>query len=158
MITDKKAIAQQISAALLGGLFLFSGSLKLQNPDQLFFSLLEAQIISANAAYYLSRTLPYLELALGIVGIIAAILPARHFLSRLLCLLFGLCAAFLLMIFNLYLFIAWQRGLLIDCACFGPLGANWGIGTSLVRNVFLFLWALFISIGLPTKKKSTPSP
>ncbi|MFV0416738.1 MAG: MauE/DoxX family redox-associated membrane protein [Chthoniobacterales bacterium] len=143
--------APRFVAAFLGVLFIFSGVLKLQDPNQLFFSLMEAQIVSANAAYYLSRWLPGMEIALGGLGLLSSALSPQRYFFRLLRFVFGLAAAALLIAFTSYLLIAWQRGVLTNCACFGPWGAQWGIGMSLLRNAILFLCALFSTGSLRLK-------
>src|SRR5712692_3423491 len=114
----------------LGGMFLYAAYTKLRQPWMLFaFSVNSYQLLPEWAVVAVARTVPWLELGLGLLLIAGyGLRYAAAGASALLLLFFGV------MLRSYFL------GLGIDCGCFG-LGEKLGVST-LVRDGFLFyfLW------------------
>jgi putative oxidoreductase len=128
--------------ALLGILFVVSGATKLQSPVLFFASLLEAGILSPNAAFILAHFLPWLELVLGGWGILG--MGRREF---------GFAASALLMIFTAYLLLVFEEGRPLECGCFGALDAGIPVGFALGRNFALIAVAMFVAWADPKSEK-----
>jgi uncharacterized membrane protein YphA (DoxX/SURF4 family) len=104
---------------ILAGIFLYSGYAKLREPWlQFVVSLDSFKILPENTLEPIARTMPWLEVALGV-----ALLSG--FLTRW----FALIATVLLGVFVGAAASAYSRGLAVDCGCFGsggdPLGPKW---------------------------------
>jgi uncharacterized membrane protein YphA (DoxX/SURF4 family) len=104
---------------LLAGIFLYSGYAKLSEPWLQFVVSLESfKVLPESALEPVARTLPWLEVALGV-----ALLSG--FFTRW----FALIATLFLLTFESAAASAYARGLTVDCGCFGsggdPLGPKW---------------------------------
>jgi uncharacterized membrane protein YphA (DoxX/SURF4 family) len=118
----------------LGGIFLYAAWIKLREPWLLFAMSIDAyQVLPQWAVLTVARTLPWFELALGLMLIIGrwrrtSTLAA----SALLTLFFGLMVR------------AYLRGETIDCGCFGPGEAISPL--TLIRDGFLLAAAVLLAI------------
>ena len=94
---------------ILGGVFVYSGYVKLHQPWMLFaISINSYQMIPESAAAILARTLPWFELALGIVILLGWKLKWS-----------ASVATGLLLVFFSAMLRAYSKNLDIDCGCFG---------------------------------------
>lgn len=111
---------------LLAAVFLLAAYSKLKQSYLIFALSIDAyQILPEWAVLWTARTLPWFELALGVLLIIGWQLRWTSIASA------GLLAVFLAILIYSY-----NRGAAIDCACFGvgePLSAK-----TLVRDGLLF--------------------
>jgi putative oxidoreductase len=98
--------AGRVALALV---FVFAGGIKAADPNAFAEEIMRYQLVPWPVAVSLALWLPFLEIAAG-AGIL---IPALR--RGALTVLTGL-----LITFTAALLIAWQRGLNIDCGCFGP--------------------------------------
>jgi len=94
----------------LGAIFLYAAYTKLRDPWMMFAMSIDAyQILPEWAVLMLGRTLPWLELLLGLL--LAAGLRLRYT---------AVSATVLLGAFFASMLWAFAKGMAIDCGCFGP--------------------------------------
>lgn len=94
---------------VLGAVFIYAAYTKLRQSWLLFaLSIDSYQLLPSWAVFALARTLPLLELALGILLIAGVWL---RYLS--------IAAAAILALFFLVMVVSYFRGAAIDCGCFG---------------------------------------
>lgn len=93
---------------MLGGIFVYSGMIKLADPDALFKDILAYRIIGPELAYPMTFFLPAFELVCGVALFIPRL---RH--SAL------LWISLMLLVFMLAILSAWVRGIDVSCGCFG---------------------------------------
>ena len=134
---------------LLGAVFVYAAYTKLRQSWLLFaLSIDSYQLLPEWAVFALARTLPLLELALGVLLIAGVWL---RYLS--------LAAAGILALFFTVMIVSYFRGAGIDCGCFGvgePLSAK-----TLVRDGALLAAALVLVVGArtaPGSRLRTPAP
>jgi uncharacterized membrane protein YphA (DoxX/SURF4 family) len=129
---------------LLGAVFIYAAYSKLRQSWLLFaLSIDSYQLLPEWAVYAVARTLPWLELALGVL--LVAGLWLRYLAP---------VAAGILALFFIVMVVSYARGGGIDCGCFGvgePLSAR-----TLVRDGLLLAAALAL-VAL-TRRPSTPRP
>ncbi len=94
---------------VLGGIFLYAGWVKLKEPWELFALAISGyQILPLKAVEYVARSLPWFEVAIGVLLIAGVWLRIVASAATLLMLGFlGLMAR------------AYFKGMSIDCGCFG---------------------------------------
>ena len=115
---------------LLGAVFIYAAYTKLRQSWLLFaLSIDSYQLLPEWAVFTLARTLPALELALGVL------LVAGVWLRYL-----SVVAAAILALFFSVMIVSYFRGVGIDCGCFG-VGEPLSLKT-LVRDGLLLLAAL----------------
>lgn len=119
---------------LLGGIFLYAGSLKAWRPSQLAQDIFSYEILPYSAAAALAVYLPWLETLAG-VGLF---LPRARWGA--LAILQGL-----LVVFMLALGWAWFRGLDISCGCFGSSDEPANFPLLMGRDVGLLLAAILLT-------------
>lgn len=123
---------------VLGGLFLWAGVLKMDDPMAFAEVIEEFRLVPPGWVIPLARTLPFMEVIVG-AGLILDVPGSRAGLIGLLLLFLGV------------LVIGISRGLDVDCGCFGPgdLGAEifhrmeWAVFRDLVMlagAVYLAWW------------------
>ncbi|OPZ67591.1 MAG: Methylamine utilization protein MauE [Verrucomicrobia bacterium ADurb.Bin474] len=95
---------------MLGGIFVYSGMIKLADPDALFKDILAYRIIGPELAYPMTFFLPAYELVCGVALLIPKL---RH--SAL------LWISLMLLVFMLAILSAWVRGIDVSCGCFGSI-------------------------------------
>lgn len=112
----------------LGLLFLYAALLKLLAPNLFFAAIQSYELVDANTAFFLSRTLPAVEAAFGL-WLLSGWKPFA-----------AACTGVLLLLgFSTLLLSAWLRGLEVTCACFGPLDVGQTPLAGLFRNALLIL-------------------
>ncbi|MBZ5606318.1 MAG: DoxX family membrane protein [Acidobacteriia bacterium] len=103
-------LAKIVLRAVLAGVFLYAAWTKFREPWTIFAVAIDSYgLLPEWAVLTLARTLPWIELALGLVLLTG--LWLRHT---------SLAAAALLGVFLSAMLVAYARGLSIDCGCFGP--------------------------------------
>ena len=125
--------AQFALRVLLGAVFIYAAYSKLRQPWLLFaLSIDSYQLLPEWAVYALARTLPWIELVLGVL--LAAGVWLRQVSS---------VAAATLTLFFAVMIVSYFRGAGIDCGCFGvgePLSAR-----TVVRDGVLVAAALTLA-------------
>lgn len=121
--------------AVLAGLFIYAGVIKLINPD-LFLSDIESyRLVPYSLAWLTAFYLPPLEILCGLGLVVPKLCRSASVI------LLGLIVVFLVAILS-----AWGRGLNISCGCFGATSEApnyvWLVGRDLLLGIAL-LYALF---------------
>jgi len=124
-----KAILGRLLEVILGGLFCYSGFIKLLSPDEFAEAVLAYKLLPVFLVGLAAAVLPWLEVAAGLF--LAVGLKKRSCL-----LILGLLAG----VFLLVMFITLARGLKIDCGCGLFAGRQVGLA-SLLEDGAIFLWA-----------------
>ena len=132
----------RVLRVLLGAVFIYAAYTKLRQSWLLFaLSIDSYQLLPAWAVFAVARTLPLLELALGILLIAGVWL--RHL---------SIVAAAILGLFFSVMLLSYVRGGGVDCGCFGvgePLSAK-----TLVRDGVLL--AAAIALVSHTRRQANP--
>lgn len=115
-----------VLAVIFGGVFVWSGFLKAQDPGAFIISVRSFRILHDPYAAWLALFLPWLEIFAGLAVITG--LGRRGGL-----LLLNLS----LVMFAIALVSAWSRGIDVDCGCFGGKDSETQIVDALVRDVVL---------------------
>lgn len=132
--------------AALGAVFIYAAWTKLRDPWLLFAMSIDAyKVLPQWAVLVVARTLPWFELALGLLLVTGrfpriASVPAS-----------GLLAVFLGLMVRAY-----ARGETIDCGCFGPGEAISPL--TLLRDGSLLAGALFLGVTSFRGRKSAQRP
>jgi uncharacterized membrane protein YphA (DoxX/SURF4 family) len=118
----------------IGVVFLYAAYTKLRDPWTLFAMSIDSyRLLPEWGVLFVARTLPWFELALGVVLITG--LALRYA---------AMAAAGLLGVFFTLMIVSFARGLTIDCGCFGP-GEALGPKT-LLRDGTLLLLAIVLAV------------
>lgn len=127
---------------ILGGIFLYAGYVKLRQPWMLFaMSINSYQVVSESSTKLLAQTLPWFELALGLVLLTGWLLRWSATVA----------SALLLFFFSVMLH-AYMKNLEIFCGCFG-VGEKLGPWT-LMRDGSLAALAIAITTGALLVRRS----
>ncbi len=110
----------------LGGVFIWSGWIKVQDPAQFLVSIRGFHLLPDPFAAWLALALPWLEIFAGL-----AVLTGWMRQGGLLLLNVAV------VIFAVALISAWVRGLDVECGCFGKGKGSSAILTALVRDAVL---------------------
>ena len=95
---------------VLGGIFVYAAYTKLSEPWQLFAAGIRSyEVLPNEAADLLARTLPWFELAVGLLLIVGRWLRVST-----------VAMSGLLVVFFSLMVRAYAKGQTIDCGCFGP--------------------------------------
>ena len=116
---------------LVGGLFVYAGSLKAMHPGQFATDIDHYRLLPYFAIPPLALYLPWLEIISGAAVILG---PGRRGGLTLLLILS--------LVFAAALGSAWARHLNISCGCFGSRDTH-SLGVSFVRDIllcFILLW------------------
>ena len=121
----------------VGGVFAYSGLVKILAPDEFLSSILTYEVFPYTIAAGVSLMVPYLELFVGPALIANVYRPGAALV------IWGMLAAFLVLIVQ-----GWVRGLDIDCGCFGSGDAGkpsypWLVGRDLLLMLGMWIggWA-----------------
>jgi uncharacterized membrane protein YphA (DoxX/SURF4 family) len=118
----------------MGAVFVYAAYTKLRDPWMLFAMSIDAYgLLPQWAVLLVARTLPWFELALGIVLITGVCLRYA-----------SVAGAALLGSFFTIMLVSYLRGLQIDCGCFGP-GEALGVKT-LIRDGGLLAVAVALAV------------
>lgn len=137
-------ILEWICRLVLGALFVFAGYTKLGNPFLFEMAVDTYQLLPPAGVIVVARTLPWLELVLGMLLVRGWKL---HYVAAFTALLMG---AFLLA-----MSITYARGIEANCGCFGlgePISP-----LTLTRDSLLFALAVFLAI-YSWRKHKVPAP
>lgn len=125
-------LAGRIARILLGAIFIYSSTDKLQHPLE-FARVIDAyRILPEKLVIVAAVILPFLELICGILLIAGLwVVPSLTWIGLL------------LIVFMAGIVQAYFRGLAIDCGCFSVTGSKSGISawTILRDSLILLLWA-----------------
>jgi uncharacterized membrane protein YphA (DoxX/SURF4 family) len=120
---------------ILGGVFVYAAYSKLDQHWSLFAMTINSyQVVSETAAMFLAHTLPWFELALGLVLLTGWMLRWS-----------ATAASALLLFFFSVMLRAYLKNLAIFCGCFG-LGEQLGPRT-LMRDGSLVVLAVALAVG-----------
>jgi uncharacterized membrane protein YphA (DoxX/SURF4 family) len=124
-----------VGRLILGGIFIYAGYAKLREPWMLFaFSINSYQILPESIVPILARSLPWVELALGIL-IVSGI--ALRWTAA--------AASGIFIVFSAAMMRAYVKNLSIDCGCFG-FGEKLGPLRFTLEGAMLAL-ALAVTVG-----------
>lgn len=126
-----------IARLILGGTLIAAGYLKFDELDKSQMAVRAYELLPVSLANFLGITLPFFELAIGLLLVLGAAIRITAGLS-----------AILMIAFMIGISQAWARGLSIDCGCFGG-GGQVAPGeadylTPLLRDTGLALLALYL--------------
>ncbi len=125
---------------IVGGAFIYAGSLKIVEPLQFGDNIASFQILPNIFVNSFALSLPVFEMLTGALLIAVLLLPADAIGRPAALALVIVCGVFLIAVVS-----ALARGLTIDCGCFGtgtPTRAK--MWMDLVRDFALFLGVLFV--------------
>jgi uncharacterized membrane protein YphA (DoxX/SURF4 family) len=129
----------------IGVVFLYAAYTKLRDPWTLFAMSIDSyKLLPEWAVLAVARSLPWFELALGVVLISG--LALRHA---------SVAAAGLLGVFFTLMIVSYARGLTIDCGCFGP-GEALGPKTLLRDGTLLSLAIVLAVLAMLPAREITP--
>lgn len=126
-----------VARVILGGVLLAAGFLKYEHLDKSQMAVRAYDILPISLANFLGITLPFVEMAIGILLILGAAIRIS-----------ALIGGFLMLMFVIGISQAWARGLSIDCGCFGG-GGQVAPGTAnylpeILRDAALALLAIYL--------------
>ena len=122
----------------LGGIFIYAAWVKLKDPWELYALAINSyEVLPLWAVEVVARTLPWLELAVG-VGLVGGI-GLRIWSSA---------TSLLLMVFFALMVRAFAKGMQINCGCFGGTGdiiSKWTLlrDGSMLAGALLLTWMAF---------------
>jgi uncharacterized membrane protein YphA (DoxX/SURF4 family) len=135
---DRRRCLTIVLRLLLGGVLLYAAYVKIRAPWEEFAMAIAAYgLLPEWAVYAVARTLPLLELVLGVL------LLSGYALGRTALVTTGLLGAF----FGIML-VTFARRLTIDCGCFGP-GEALGPRTLLRDGLLLAASVLLTALCFP---------
>ena len=121
---------------LLGALFVFTGALKIRDPQAFLAAIQSFQILPDILAYPTAFLVPWLEIWAG-----AALASAKFRIGA------PAVIGILLVVFLAAIGSAWARGLDINCECFGDLfPENTTHAKTILRNLILLSAAVSILV------------
>lgn len=136
------ARVELILRLLLGGVFVYAGFLKLQDPTAFLYSIRSFHLLEDPWAPLLAVTLPWLEIFCGLAVLVRLLYTgALVFLNGS------------LLVFLWALAYSWHRGLNVDCGCFGRADFGDSYPYYIVRDLTLLFPALWL-LWRDVKKKS----
>lgn len=118
---------------ILGGIFVYAGWVKLKDPWELFaLGISSYQILPLGMVELVARTLPWLEVAVGLLLISGIWLRVSATITTL-----------LLMVFMGLMIRAYAKGMEISCGCFGAGEViSW---KTLLRDSTMLFAALYLT-------------
>lgn len=127
---------------ILGGLFLYAGVIKTQDPQSFADSIATFQILPSTIINLVALSLPIFEIVVGIMLLFGWQKRAASFAILV-----------LLSFFTVALMQALIRGLAIDCGCFGSEAPSaWKTWNAFGRDIVLLLAACWIYFELNRSK------
>jgi uncharacterized membrane protein YphA (DoxX/SURF4 family) len=100
-----------LARLILGGVLLAAGGLKIGNLQKSAMSVRAYELLPIDLANFLGYVLPWIEIGMGSLLIVGAVVS-----------IMGLLGALTMLAFVVAIAQAWARGLSIDCGCFGGGG------------------------------------
>jgi uncharacterized membrane protein YphA (DoxX/SURF4 family) len=120
-----------LARALLGGVWLVAGALKIPDPTESVRAVRNYRILPEAVVPLVGHALPVLEILVGVCLLVGLLVRANAALS-----------AVLLLAFVVGIASAWSRGLSIECGCFG------GGGGTLEDATAKYPWEIARDLGL----------
>jgi uncharacterized membrane protein YphA (DoxX/SURF4 family) len=115
-VRDKFTIAQPwltlLARLILGGVLIAAGALKVGNLQKSAMAVRAYEMLPVWMANLLGYVLPWIEIGIGLLLVLGALVKIN-----------GLLGALIMLAFIIAIAQAWARGLSIDCGCFGDGGA-----------------------------------
>jgi len=115
-VRDKFTIAQPwltlLARLILGGVLIAAGALKVGNLQKSAMAVRAYEMLPVWMANLLGYALPWIEIGIGLLLVLGALVKIN-----------GLLGALIMLAFITAIAQAWARGLSIDCGCFGDGGA-----------------------------------
>lgn len=102
-----------LARLVVGGVWIWAGVVKVSDPDASIAAVRAYQLLAPGPADTVGRVLPMLEVVVGACLVLGLLARASGVLSTL------MQAAFVVGIISV-----WNRGILIQCGCFGGGGAD----------------------------------
>lgn len=118
---------------LLGGLFLWAGSLKIFDPKEFATAVANYRLVPYPLINLVAITVPWVEVVAGLFLVLQRWVRASALVMA------GMTAAFFVFIVS-----ALARGLNIECGCFGTLGGHRIGFTNLAIDAALLAMALWL--------------
>jgi uncharacterized membrane protein YphA (DoxX/SURF4 family) len=100
-----------LARLILGGVLLAAGGLKIGNLQKSAMSVRAYKLLPTDLANFFGYVLPWIEIGMGLLLIVGAVVS-----------IMGLLGALIMLAFVVAIAQAWARGLSIDCGCFGGGG------------------------------------
>jgi uncharacterized membrane protein YphA (DoxX/SURF4 family) len=100
-----------LARLILGGVLLAAGGLKMGNLQKSAMSVRAYELLPIDLANFFGYVLPWIEIGMGLLLIVGAVVS-----------IMGLLGALIMLAFVVAIAQAWARGLSIDCGCFGGGG------------------------------------
>jgi uncharacterized membrane protein YphA (DoxX/SURF4 family) len=100
-----------LARLILGGVLLAAGGLKMGNLQKSAMSVRAYELLPIDLANFFGYVLPWIEMGMGLLLIVGAVVS-----------IMGLLGALIMLAFVVAIAQAWARGLSIDCGCFGGGG------------------------------------
>jgi len=122
-----------LAQLVLAWVFIRAGLPKVEEPAAFAVAIDGFRIVSGRVTLWLALSLPWLEIVIGIASLTPWLRRASHWTM-----------AFLLLVFMGLHTSAWARGLDISCGCFGETADSPDYHWLILRNLGLFLLAIFI--------------
>ena len=123
----------------LAAVWLISGVLKAADPAGTVIAVRAYQLLPESLVRPVANTLPFLEIALGLLLLIG--LGVR---------IAAIASALLLVVLIGVIISVWARGLSIDCGCFGGGGAadvdGWDYAGEIARDVGFLAMAAWLTV------------
>ncbi len=120
-----------LARALLGGVWLVAGALKIPDPTESVRAVRNYRLLPEAVVPLVGHALPVLEILVGLCLLVGLLVRANAALS-----------AVLLLAFVVGIASAWSRGLSIECGCFG------GGGGTLEDATAKYPWEIARDLGL----------
>ncbi|KGN38818.1 MauE/DoxX family redox-associated membrane protein [Knoellia subterranea] len=132
-----------IARLVLGAVFLVAGGLKVTTPEALAKATQAYQVLPHDLAAYVGYALPTIEIVLGLLLVLGLFTRISAAITSL-----------LLVAFIIGIAQAWERGLTIDCGCFGGGGAVSAEDTSYLPRILEDLGLLACGLWLSWRPTS----
>jgi putative oxidoreductase len=142
--TDGNATVKRINFLLrlaVGGVFVYAGAMKILHPQLFAHEIDQYGLLPHAGINLLAITLPWVELAAGLVLVLGVWVRAGALVVT------GLSIVFLLAIISVL-----ARGLKIKCGCFGTVGESFIGPWNLVLDILLLAAAVWICRGAKEEK------
>jgi putative oxidoreductase len=145
--------AKRISSALIltnriaiGALLIHSGLAKLRQPVDFLGAVYSYELLGPSLGLWIAITLPWLELFTGLLLLTGVFAPSAFLVTTLLGVVFVVSQAY-----------AVQRGLTIDCGCFGSSGGTpTRVGWSTMTRAALLMVCASAGLALSLRRQTTP--
>jgi putative oxidoreductase len=130
-----KRVFSTFLAIAVGGSFVFAGALKIMDPVTFYHNIVLYHLVDDDFSWRLAHYLPWLEVIAG-AGMISRFSRPSS----------ALILAMLLLIFMGAVGSAWDRGLNIECGCFGRFSGAGSYSWVLIRDFVLLLTIIYLAV------------